>query len=151
MDHDGVVAQIRRATASDAATLAEVYLASFKATYEFPLAHTDDEVRSWVRDILLPTTETWVAEDGGRTIGFIALGETSVEHLYLTPERTGEGIGSRLLALAQRQRPAGLSLWTFQTNTGARHFYERHGFRVAQLTDGSGNEERQPDVRYVWP
>jgi hypothetical protein len=41
-------------------------------------------------------------------------------------------------------------LWTFQTNTGARRFYERHGFVAVDETDGSANEERAPDVRYAW-
>lgn len=52
---------LRRAVAGDAAAIAEVYLALFKATYAFPLAHTDDEVRGWVRDHLVATQETWVA------------------------------------------------------------------------------------------
>jgi len=52
---------------------------------------------------------------------------------------------------AQARRPAGLELWTFQVNDGARRFYERHGFRAVEVTDGAGNEERQPDVRYAWP
>ena len=44
----------------------------------------------------------------------------------------------------------GLELWTFQVNARARRFYERNDFVEAELTDGSGNEEREPDVRYVW-
>jgi hypothetical protein len=55
-----------------------------------------------------------------------------------------------LIELAQRERPGGLELWTFQANQGARRFYERHGFEAIELTDGSGNEERTPDVRYAW-
>ena len=55
---------VRRATPADAASVADVYLASFGATYDFPLAHTDDEVRGWIRDMLLADqTETWVAVD----------------------------------------------------------------------------------------
>jgi putative acetyltransferase len=41
-----------------------------------------------------------------------------------------------------------LRLWTFQRNAGARRFYERNGFAAVELTDGLGNEEREPDVRY---
>ncbi len=41
-------------------------------------------------------------------------------------------------------------LWTFQTNLPARRFYERHGFIAVRWTDGASNEERAPDVRYVW-
>jgi len=41
-------------------------------------------------------------------------------------------------------------LWTFVSNVRAQRFYERHGFTVAERTDGSGNEEKAPDLRYVW-
>jgi hypothetical protein len=46
--------------------------------------------------------------------------------------------------------PEGLQLWTFQSNVRAHKFYERHGFIAVETTDGSGNEEQAPDVRYVW-
>ena len=52
-----------------------------------------------------------------------------------------------------RRRSAGRAafhLWVFQRNEGARRFYERHGLRLAALTDGAGNEEREPDARYEW-
>jgi GNAT superfamily N-acetyltransferase len=52
--------------------------------------------------------------------------------------------------VAKEQRPAGLELWTFQVNESARRFYERHGFTEVEHTDGAGNEEREPDVRYAW-
>jgi GNAT superfamily N-acetyltransferase len=141
---------IRQANADDGLAVAEIYLASFKATYKFSLAHTDEDVRSWIAASLLPTSETWVAEQGGRVVGFVSMGDETVEQLYVAPGHTGQGIGSRLLTLAQQRRPRGLALWTFQTNGRARRFYERHGFRAAELTDGHGNEEQQPDVRYVW-
>ncbi|GHD97675.1 hypothetical protein GCM10010339_00960 [Streptomyces alanosinicus] len=51
---------------------------------------------------------------------------------------------------AKERSPGGLSLWTFQVNKPAHRFYERHGFTAVESTDGSGNEEREPDVRYVW-
>jgi GNAT superfamily N-acetyltransferase len=74
-----------------------------------------------------------------------------VDQLYVAPDRLGEGIGRRLLELAQSRAGAdGLQLWTFQVNERARRFYERNGFELAEMTDGSGNEEREPDVRYVW-
>jgi len=141
---------IRDATAADADAVADTWLAAFRETYDFPPAHTDDEVRGWVARGLLPSTQTWVATAGGDVIGFLALREGWVEQLYVRRPWTGRGIGSRLMALAKERRPGGLELWTFQVNAGARRFYERHGFRAVELTDGSGNEERQPDVRYAW-
>jgi hypothetical protein len=51
---------------------------------------------------------------------------------------------------AKAQRPDGFELWTFLVNSGARRFYERHGFEAVEFGDGSHNEEGQPDVRLVW-
>ena len=141
--------EIRRAAAADAPAIAEVFLDSFHATYAFPLAHTDDEVRAWIRDRVVPGMETWVAADDGQIVGLMVVAPGWLEQLYLAPDRLGEGIGSRLVALAKERSPAGLQLWTFQVNQRARRFYERHGFVAVEETDDR-NEERQPDVRYVW-
>jgi GNAT superfamily N-acetyltransferase len=73
-----------------------------------------------------------------------------LDQLYVRPDRIGQGIGRRLLEVAREQSPAGLSLYTFQVNERARRFYERNGFMADWFGDGSGNEEGQPDVRYVW-
>ena len=73
-----------------------------------------------------------------------------VDQLYVEPTCTGMGLGSRLIELAKSRRPTGLELWTFVTNTGAQRFYRRHGFVVAETTDGSRNEEQAPDIRFIW-
>lgn len=141
---------LRRATLADAPAAADVYLRSFKATYAFPLAHPDDEVRDWVRSRLVPELETWVAVDDDAIVGFMTLAPGWLEHLYVDPARLGEGIGRRLLELAKHRQPDGLLLWTFQVNDRARRFYERNGFSAVQFGDETNNEERQPDVQYAW-
>ena len=147
-DDEGTV--IRRATAADAGAVGDVFLASFHATYAFPLAHTDDEVRGWIRDDLVARQETWVALVAGRIVGLMAVAPGVLDQLYVAPDRLGAGIGRRLLDLAKERSPGGLILYTFQVNERARRFYERNGFVVDALGDGSGNEEGQPDVRYRW-
>lgn len=147
------VMRIRRATPHDAAAVADVFLRSFHATYTFPLAHSDDEVRGWVRDRLVPQMETWVAVDDAapeRTLGFATVEPGWLEQLYVDPDRLGEGIGRLLLDKAKERQPEGLLLWTFQVNDRARRFYERNGFEVVRYGDESNNEERQPDVQYRW-
>ena len=56
-------------------------------------------------------------------------------------------LGGWILAKAGRDR---LELWTFQANTRAIAFYRREGFVEAARTDGSGNDEKLPDLRLVW-
>jgi GNAT superfamily N-acetyltransferase len=144
--------QIRPALQDDAGGIAEVYLASFADTYEFPRAHSDAETRRWIAEVLLAEREVWVATAGaeGTIVAMMALSGDMIDQLYVAPEWTGQGIGSRLIGLAQSCRPNGLDLYTFQVNRGARRFYERHGFVEVASSDGSQNEEQQPDVRYAW-
>ncbi|MFF7131616.1 GNAT superfamily N-acetyltransferase [Streptomyces sp. SAI-126] len=145
----GVV--IRRATAADASAAAEVYLRSFTAALPtVTRPRSDDEVRAYIRDVVVPLRETWVAVAEEQVVGLMVLADDLVSQLYLDPDWRGRGIGDRFVALAKERSPQGLSLWTFQVNKPAHRFYERHGFVEAERTDGSGNEEREPDVRYVW-
>ena len=44
--------------------------------------------------------------------------------------------------------PCEFWFWVFQRNTAARRFYEQHDCRLIKLTDGRGNEEREPDALY---
>lgn len=144
----------RRARPEDAPAIAEVYLRSFRHAYDgsgVRLAHGDDDVRRWVCEQLLPGHVVTVAEEDGAIAGYVAEEPGWVSHLYLEPTCIGRGVGSALLRLAMEHQPDGLDLWTFQVNLRARTFYERHGFVAVELTDGAGNEERQPDVRYHWP
>ncbi|MDX3522455.1 GNAT family N-acetyltransferase [Streptomyces scabiei] len=143
--------EVRRAVASDAAAVADVWLRSFATALPgVRRVHTDDQVRAWFREVVVPGEETWVATAGGAVVGMMVLDDEDLDQLYLDPAWQGQGIGGRLVNLAKQRRPAGLALWTFQVNESARRFYERHGFVAAETTDGHRNEEREPDVRYVW-
>ncbi|MFF2301810.1 GNAT family N-acetyltransferase [Streptomyces sp. NPDC058128] len=144
--------EIRRAGDSDAAAAADVWLRSFDAALPtVRRAHDDDAVRGWFAHVVVPQSETWVAVAGETgVVGVLVLDGGDLEQLYLDPSWRGRGLGDRFVELAKRQRPEGLDLWTFQVNAPARRFYERHGFVEAERTDGQRNEEREPDIRYVW-
>jgi GNAT superfamily N-acetyltransferase len=85
-----------------------------------------------------------------RIVGLAVVGSGELDQLYVVPDRLGRGIGRRLLEIAKQRSPDGLGLYTFQVNERARRFYERNGFVAVAFGDGTGNEEGQPDVRYVW-
>lgn len=143
--------ELRRARASDAGELAEVLLRSRAASIPEipPPVHTDAEVRTWLEEVVLPTREVWVADNGDGAIGLLVLEEAWIDQLYVDVGETGQGIGTRLIDLAKQRRPTGLELWTFEANVRARRFYVRHGFVEVGATDGD-NEEGAPDVRYLW-
>ena len=77
--------------------------------------------------------------------------ETSwIDQLYLLPGWAGCGIGTRLLELARSELLPPIRLYTFQCNQPARYFYEHRGFKAIAFGDGSGNEEKCPDILYEW-
>jgi putative acetyltransferase len=140
---------IRGARPDDVDAIAELYERSFGTLSFLPKLHTLEEHRGWFGQVVAQR-EVWVWEDGGTILGFIALGDATVDYLYVEPEMTGRGIGSDLLDQAKVRRPEGFSLWTFQQNEGARRFYERHGLSVTRVTNGEDSEERAPDALYAW-
>ena len=110
--------------------------------------HTPEEDRAFFRDHVFVNCEVWGAF-GDELVGFIAFREGWVDHLYVLPSRQAQGTGEGLLNIAKAAWPL-LNLWTFQRNRAARAFYEKRGFSLVRETDGSGNEEREPDVLYRW-
>ena len=141
---------IRPVEATDTQAVGDVFFSALAGMTYLPELYTDDETRTFIRDVLLPNNEVWVAEDAGRVIGFVGLGDDVIRHLWVHSDHQNRGAGTALLALAKERRAGGLQLRVFQQNVGARRLYERSGFTLTGLADGSGNEEREPEAFYEW-
>lgn len=144
---------IRTGVAGDAERIAQILIDVRSAFMPYaPLAHSPDEVRSWVAESLVPSGGTVVAESNGAIVGVMATEREAscswITQIAVNPLHVGSGIGSLLLQHAFRACALPIRLYTFQANVGARLFYERHGFQVVRFSDGATNEERCPDVLY---
>jgi GNAT superfamily N-acetyltransferase len=147
--------ELRRAEAADVEAIAELMLAARDASVvagAMPAAvHPASDMPRHVREDVLPHREVWVAQaPHGPVVAVMALDESWLDDLYVSPGHAGQGIGSALLDLAKALRPGGFDLWVFEVNAPARRFYERHGLVAVERTDGAGNVERAPDWRYAW-
>ena len=111
--------------------------------------HSAEEDRAFWRDHVFSRCTIIGIFDDGALCGQAALSPGWIHQFHIDPAKHGRGIGSLLMANVMVQL-ADIQLWTFQANRGARRFYERHGFIAMELTDGAGNEEQEPDVRYRW-
>jgi GNAT superfamily N-acetyltransferase len=146
-----VPVEIRRGRPEDAAVLASIHVRSRLAAMPWiALVHDEAETRDWMEHVVLAEQHVLVAERDGAVVGFAAVHDDWLEQLYLEPDAIGTGAGWALLEAARELRPDGLSLWAFTGNVPARRFYERAGFELVEQGDGSGNEEREPDSKYVW-
>jgi putative acetyltransferase len=142
---------VRAGTAADAASLTALHLRSIASAMPWLVSpHDEASTRRWMEHVVLAGHRVLVAEEGARLLGFAAIDGRWLEQLYIDPEAQGVGVGRCLLDAAKRECPGGLQLHVFTRNVRARAFYEAAGFRLTDYSDGSRNEEGEPDCTYAW-
>jgi GNAT superfamily N-acetyltransferase len=139
---------IEPAREDDAPAIGTILSGWIDETPWVPRLHTYADEQGFGR-MMVAQGWTTVARRDGEVVGFLARDGETIHALYLRPDARGQGIGAALLEAAKTARNR-LDLWTFQANTGAQRFYIRHGFHEAERTDGAQNDEKLPDIRYVW-
>ena len=143
---------IRRSREDDARGIAEVHVKTWRDAYrdQLPDAYlarlsVENRERTWSNELrdLPPDRRPWVAEAGGRIIGFVSVGgsrdhsatpgEAEVYAIYVMSDCWARGVGRNLLEHAERDlRAFGYSeaiLWCFAANSRARAFYEKVGWK----------------------
>lgn len=163
---------IRRAAPADAAALAELGVATFteafghlysKADLGDFLAgnHTPEKAVAALAD---PAVAVWLAEEGGRPVGFSQAGPADMPHPDLRPEH-GElkriyimashqslGLGARLIepALAWLEETGRTPLWisVWSENYGAQRFYARYRFEKVGEYEFAVGRWRDPELIY---
>jgi GNAT superfamily N-acetyltransferase len=151
--------EVRRASVADAADIAGVHVRTWQAAYDHVfgaerLAELDvsRRVAGWTR-VLNEGEPVFVADDDGRVVGFVSVGECELYAIYALPEAWGSGAGPGLMRAALEQlRGDGCGdaiLWVLEDNPRARRFYEREGWEL----DGGRKEDdflgvRVAEVRY---
>ena len=169
--HDGV--QVREATWADAAAIARLHLANWRAAYrgivpdavldaiteESRLAHWDGVLAD-----IHGTEFVYVAEDaGGRLVGIASGGpelggdpryKGELYVLHVRPEMQGHGVGRALMrAVAARLAADGLTtllVWMLRENDPARRFYAALGGRFVREQPAMFEGVMLMDAGYGW-
>ena len=144
---------VRRAVAEDGPALAGLYTAARVAAVPQmpPALHTaEEDIGFFARRMTDDEVTAWVADSDGELLVFALCTPNFLDALYVRPDLKGRGIGSLLLDVIEATHPEGYELWVFESNSGARRLYERRGLVEVERTDGSGNEEKAPDIRMAW-
>ena len=95
-----------------------------------------------MRESYIPSSETYVYEDGGAVKGFIALHENTIAAIFASPENWNKGIGTLLMAQAKALF-ADLRLTVYKENANSIRFYKKCGFSIVreQIDEHTGHPE----------
>jgi GNAT superfamily N-acetyltransferase len=168
------MATLRAATEHDSAAIARLHADSWRSAYRGILSdeYLDNRAHSeraalWQARFSEKANNPFfaiLAEIDGQLAGFACVFPNEdptfgsfLDNLHVTPERTGQGIGRRLLNDVGRRLLAdgtrgGLYLWVIEQNSRAREFYARAGAAEVEtalmpMPDGG----RHTEVRCYWP
>ena len=120
---------IRKYDTHDLAELMEVWYDAAQIAHPFWAPEMFERERKDICEKFLPLAETWVFEDEGRVVGFIALLDNEVGGIFVSPRRHGQGIGRALMDHARTSRDH-LELEVFEANEIGRAFYGAYGFGI---------------------
>lgn len=143
-----IVPKVRAARSTDAGKVGAILSEFIDTTPWMPRVHTRAQDIGFAGFMI---DKGWVnvATIAGTVTGFAACEGEKLHALYVAGCAQRSGVGSALLSACQA-RVDRLSLWTFQANAKAQTFYTHHGFAAIEHTDGAGNDEGLPDIRFEW-
>ena len=133
---------IRAYKSSDITKILEIWL---EASIE---AHDFIDSKFWkskvdeMRDVYIPSAETYVYEEKGIVKGFVSLSNNILAAIFVSPKDQGKGIGMQLMQKVKDIRN-NLSLTVYKENKRSINFYIKCGFSVVQeQTDSNtGHQE----------
>lgn len=122
---------IREYTTSDTDALIGIWDKANALAHPFLTADFVAFVKDAMRTMYLPNAETWVLEEHGNPIGFIAMIGNEIGGLFLDPDHHGHGYGRAMVDHVVRLKGP-LRVEVFKDNKIGRPFYERYGFEFVE-------------------
>ena len=121
------MSMIREYEDRDLDALLSVWMAASEVAHPFLSREFLAQEKENIPKLYLPNTQTWVAEEDGRVVGFISLMGNEVGALFVYPNQHRKGIGGRLMDKARTVRDE-LYVEVFAANPIGRGFYAKYGF-----------------------
>ena len=118
---------IRKHTEKDLESIMTVWLESSTVAHPFLDPEFVEKVKSDMRNMYIPNSDTWVCEADGRVVGFISMLGNEIAGLFVLPEYHSKGFGSQLLKFVSGFNEQ-LEVEVFEKNSIGRAFYDKKGF-----------------------
>lgn len=163
----------RPAVLSDASGIARVHIKTWQCAYrgQIPDSYLDslsieERAKGWKKILskLENGNYALVAERQNQIVGWCTFGKSRDEDvidgrgelygIYIDPQYTGMGIGSKLMEVAmdtlQNEGYKETTLWVLETNVKTRKFYEKKGWKIeGKKKDDQRDGFTLHEIRYI--
>ncbi|NHB96083.1 N-acetyltransferase [Photorhabdus stackebrandtii] len=118
---------IRPFDTQDMDTILDIWLSASLIAHHFIDADFWKSKTDDMRNIYIPSSETYVYEEQNSVKGFLSLYENSIAAIFVSPSAQGRGIGKQLISYAKNLRNK-LELEVYCQNKNSISFYLSCGF-----------------------
>ena len=120
---------IRKYTQNEIPILLEIWERAALIAHPFLSSEFHKMVKKAMKEMYLPDSDTWVYEENGNVIGFIAMINNEIGGLFVDPNQQAKGTGTALVNYMNQFHNT-LEVEVFEKNKIGKPFYEKHGFKV---------------------
>ena len=118
---------IRKHTPNDLNTILDIWYKSSTLAHSFLDDAFVEQVKTAMRDMYIPNSETWVYEIDNILLGFISMMDNEIGGLFVLPNQHSKGIGTQLVNYIKPMHTT-LEVEVFENNAIGRAFYKKYGF-----------------------
>lgn len=122
---------IRKHIEKDLEQILDVWHHSSTLAHPFLGSEFVEKVKSDMRTIYVPGSDTWVYEKDSEIVGFISMIDNEIAGLFVMPSKLGKGIGTQLINFVGANHKT-LEVEVFENNKIGRTFYNKHGFHLVK-------------------
>ena len=132
---------IRKHTPKDLNAILDIWYQASTLAHPFLDDTFVEQVKTAMRDMYVPGSETWVYEDNNKIVGFISMMDNEIGGLFVLPNHHSKGIGTQLVNFIKPLHNS-LEVEVFDKNTIGRAFYDKYGFtKIKQYSHAESNSE----------
>lgn len=136
--------KIRELRINDIDTVIELWYETSVVAHNFiPVAYWQENKKVMASNYL-PNSETYLAVEGDKICGFIAMVEDYLAAIFVSNEMKGNGIGKKLLNFIKEKRTT-IQLRVYKKNSKSVAFYKSQDFSIIS----ENRDEETGEAEYV--